>query len=81
MSQDTPMTPYIRLPVFTDLAIRDYRNLQQSTAICHILPYSTIFCLPVFTAISAISAISTMSITSTELYSNGTSLVTVRMYR
>ena len=42
MSRDTPVTPYIRLPVSTDSAIRDRsrdcRNLQQSTAICHILP-------------------------------------------
>ena len=36
------MTPYTRLPVSTDSAIRDRsrdcRNLRQSTAICHILP-------------------------------------------
>ena len=42
MSRDTPVTPYTRPPVFTDSAIRDRsrdcRNLQQSTAICHILP-------------------------------------------
>ena len=46
MSRDTPVTPYTRPPVSTDLAIRDRsrdcRNLQQSTAICHILP--TYFC-------------------------------------
>ena len=40
--RDTPVTPYTRLPVSTDLAIRDRlrdcRNLRQSTAICHILP-------------------------------------------
>ena len=42
MLQDTPVTPYTRLPVSTDLAIRDRsrdcRNLRQSIAICHILP-------------------------------------------
>ena len=36
------LTPYTRLPVSTDLAIRDRsrdcRNLRQSIAICHILP-------------------------------------------
>ena len=41
MSRDTPITPYTRPPVSTNLAIRDRirdcRNLQQSTAICHIL--------------------------------------------
>ena len=67
MSRDTPVTPYTRPPVSTDSAIkdrsRDCRNLRQSTAICHILPCSAIFCLPVSTAISAISA---TSVTSTE---------------
>ena len=42
MSRDTPVTPYTRLPVSTDSAIRDRsrdcHNLRQSTAICHILP-------------------------------------------
>ena len=42
MSQDTPIISYTCLPVSTDLAIRDwlrdYCNLQQSTAICYILP-------------------------------------------
>ena len=59
------MTLYTRLPVFTDLAIRDRlrdcRNLQQSMAICHILPCSAIFCLLVFTIVSAISATSVTS--------------------
>ena len=67
MSRDTPVTPYTHPPVSTDSATRnqsrDCRNLRQSTAICHILPYSAIFCLPVSTAISAISA---TSITSAE---------------
>ena len=44
MSRDTPVTPYTRPPVSTDSAIRDRsrdcRNLRQSTAICHVLPYS-----------------------------------------
>ena len=65
LSRDTPITPYTRLPVFTDLAIRDRlrdcRNLRQSTAICHILPCFAIFYLPVSTAISAISATSVTS--------------------
>jgi hypothetical protein len=47
MSQDTPVTPYTRLPVFTDSAIRDRlwdcRNLQQSTAIYSNLLYSAMF--------------------------------------
>ena len=69
MLQDTPITPYTRPPVSTDLAIRDwlydYHNLRQFTAICYILPCSAIFCLPISTTISVISA---MSITSTEFY-------------
>ena len=67
LSRDTPMTPYTCLPISTDSAIRDRsrdcRNLRQSTAICYILPCSAIFCLPVSTAVSAISA---TSITSAE---------------
>ena len=50
MSRDTPVTPYTRPPVSTDSAIRDRsrdcRNLRQSTAICHILPYSAYLFLP-----------------------------------
>ena len=69
VSRDTPVTPYTRPPVSTDSAIRDRsrdcRSLRQSTAVCHILPYSAMFCLPVFTAISAISA---TSMTSAEFY-------------
>ena len=69
MSRDTPITPYTYLPISTDLAIRDRsrdcRNLQQSMAICYILPYSAIFCLLVSIIISAISA---TSISSTEFY-------------
>ena len=69
LSRDTPVTPYICLPVSTDLAIRDRsrdcRNLRQFTAICYILPCSAIFCLPVSTVISAISA---TSVTSAEFY-------------
>ena len=67
LSRDTPVTPYARPPISTDLVtkdrLRDCRNLRQSTAICHILPCPAIFCLPVSTAISAISA---TSITSAE---------------
>ena len=48
--QDTPVTPYTRLPVFTDSAIRDRSrdccNLRQSIAICHVLPYSAYLFLP-----------------------------------
>ena len=48
----TPVTPYTRPPVSTDLAIRDRLrdlNLPQSTAICRILPSSartTLYTLP-----------------------------------
>jgi hypothetical protein len=45
--QDTSVIPYIRLPVSTNSAtrdrLRDCRNLRQSTAICHSLPYSATF--------------------------------------
>ena len=72
MSRDTPVTPYTRPPVSTDSATRnrsrDCRNLRQSTAICHILPYPAIFCLPVSTAISAISATSVTSAEFCQVY-------------
>ena len=69
MSQNTPIIPYTYPPVSTDSAtrnrLRDCRNLRQFMAICYILLYFAIFCLSVFTAISAISA---MSMTSAEFY-------------
>ena len=72
LSRDTPMTPYTRPPVSTDSAtrdrLRDCRNLRQSTAICYILPCPAIFCLPVFTAISAISATSVTSAKFCQVY-------------
>ena len=72
MLRDTPITPYTRPPVSTDLAIRDRlrdcRNLRQFTEICYTLPYSAIFCLPVSTAISAISATSVTSAESCQVY-------------
>ena len=50
MSQDTLITPYTCPPISTDLATRDRlwdcRNLQQSMAICYILPYSAYLFLP-----------------------------------
>ena len=48
MLRDTPVTPYTRLPVSTDLPtrnqLRDCHNLRQSMAICHFLLYSAVFC-------------------------------------
>jgi hypothetical protein len=47
MLRDTSATPYIRLPISTDLATRDRprdcRNLRQSTANCRSLLYSAEF--------------------------------------
>jgi hypothetical protein len=48
--RDTPVTPYTRPPVSTDLATRDRsrdcRNLRQSAAICRSPPYSAYLFLP-----------------------------------
>ena len=48
MSRDTSVIPYIRLPVFTDSAIRDRlrdcRNLRQFALFYYIPPHFTEFC-------------------------------------
>jgi hypothetical protein len=47
MLRDTPITPYTRLPISTNLVTRDQpqdcRNLRQSTAICRFPLYSATF--------------------------------------